>query len=73
MNRTESGEIEIINRLKNGRIDWLITLALFIMVMDLAGVLFIFPDQSNNTIGQVRFFFGDTLGVYYLSSGWEYC
>lgn len=29
----------------------------------------IFPEQSNNIIGQVRFFFGDTLGIYYLVIG----
>ena len=46
-----------MNKLKSGRIDWLITLAPFIIIMILAGVLFIFPEQSNNIIGQVRFFF----------------
>ena len=58
-----------MNKLKSGRIDWLITLAPFIIIMILAGVLFIFPEQSNNIIGQVRFFFGDTLGIYYLVIG----
>lgn len=58
-----------MNKLKSGRIDWLITLAPFIIIMILAGVLFIFPEQSNNIIGQVRFFFGDTLGIYYLVTG----
>ncbi len=51
-----------MNKLKSGRIDWLITLAPFIIIMILAGVLFVFPEQSNNIIGQVRFFFGDTNG-----------
>ena len=37
--------------------------------MALAGVLFIFPNESNDIIGQVRFFFGDTLGIYYLIIG----
>ena len=58
-----------MNKLKSGRIDWLITLAPFIIIMILAGVLFIFPEHSNNIIGQVRFFFGDTLGIYYLVIG----
>lgn len=58
-----------MNKLKSGRIDWLITLAPFIIIMGLAGLLFIFPDQSNDIIGQVRFFFGDTLGIYYLVIG----
>lgn len=58
-----------MNKLKSSRIDWLITLAPFIIIMSLAGVLFIFPNESNDIIGQVRFFFGDTLGIYYLIIG----
>lgn len=58
-----------MNKLKSGRIDWLITLVPFIIIMVLAGVLFIFPNESNDIIGQVRFFFGDTLGIYYLIIG----
>ncbi|MFW5676418.1 MAG: BCCT family transporter [Acetivibrio ethanolgignens] len=58
-----------MNKLKRSRIDWLITLAPFIIIMALAGVLFIFPNESNAIIGQVRFFFGDTLGLYYLVIG----
>ena len=58
-----------MNKLKSSRIDWLITLAPFIIIMALAGVLFIFPNESNDIIGQVRFFFGDTLGLYYLVIG----
>lgn len=58
-----------MNKLKSNRIDWMITLAPFVLIMALAGVLFIFPEQSNDIIGQVRFFFGDTLGIYYLVIG----
>lgn len=58
-----------MNKLKSSRIDWLITLAPFIIIMALAGVLFIFPNESNDIIGQIRFFFGDTLGIYYLVIG----
>ena len=58
-----------MNKLKVNEIDWLITLVPFIIIMALAGVLFIFPNESNNIIGQVRFFFGDTLGIYYLIIG----
>ena len=52
-----------------GRIDWLITLTPFILIIALAGYLFAFPEQSNNVIGNVRFFFGDTVGVYYIFMG----
>lgn len=58
-----------MNKLKTNKIDWLITLAPFIIIMALAGVLFIFPNESNDIIGKVRFFFGDTLGIYYLIIG----
>ena len=58
-----------MNKLRSSRIDWLITLAPFIIIMALAGVLFILPNESNDIIGQVRFFFGDTLGIYYLIIG----
>lgn len=52
-----------------GRIDWLITLVPFFCIIGLAVYLFIFPDQANGVISQVRFFFGDTLGSYYLIIG----
>ena len=58
-----------MNKLKKGRIDWLITLAPFVIIMALAGVLFMFPKESNNIIGKVRFFLGDTMGIYYLIIG----
>ena len=58
-----------MEKLKKGRIDWLITLAPFIIIMALAGILFVFPDGSNEIIGNVRFFFGNTLGIYYLVIG----
>ena len=51
------------------RIDWMITIVPFVLIMGLAALLFAFPEQSNNIIGQVRFFFGDTLGLYYLVIG----
>ena len=51
------------------RIDWLVTLVPFITIIGLAALLFIFPEGSNNIISQVRFFFGDTMGLYYLIIG----
>ena len=57
------------NKAERGRIDWMITLVPFILIMGLAAYLFVFPDQANQVISQVRFFFGDTLGSYYLLIG----
>lgn len=51
------------------RIDWMITLIPFILIVGLAVCLFIFPEQANTVISQVRFFFGDTFGSYYLILG----
>lgn len=53
----------------NKQIDWMITLVPFILIMGIAALLFIFPEQANAVIGQVRFFFGDTMGIYYLVIG----
>ena len=39
----------------NSRIDWMITLVPFILIMGLAVYLFIFPEQANVVISQVRF------------------
>lgn len=54
---------------ESNRIDWMITLVPFILIMSLALYLFLFPDQANGVIAQVRFFFGDTVGLYYLVIG----
>ncbi len=51
------------------RIDWMITLVPFILILGLAIYLFAFPEQANGVISQVRFFFGDTVGMYYLIIG----
>ena len=51
------------------RIDWMLTLVPFILIMGLAVLMFIFPDGSNRVISKVRFFFGDTVGIYYLIIG----
>ena len=56
-------------RKKNNQIDWMITLVPFILIVGLAVYLFLFPEQANKVISQVRFFFGDTLGLYYLVIG----
>ncbi len=57
------------DKMNKNRIDWMITLVPFILIMGLAAYLFAFPEQANGVISQVRFFFGDTLGLYYLVIG----
>ena len=58
-----------MNKTEKGKIDWMVTLVPFILIVVLAGLLFIFPEQSNAVIGQIRYFFGDTIGLYYLIMG----
>ena len=53
----------------NKEIDWMLTLVPFILISILAGSLFVFPVKANEIIARVRFFFGDTMGIYYLVLG----
>ena len=53
----------------HSRIDWMITLVPFFLIILLTIYLFLFPESANDTIGQIRLFFGDTLGSYYLIMG----
>ena len=51
------------------KIDWMVTLVPFIIIVGIAVILFIWPRESNDVIHQIRFFLGDTLGSYYLIIG----
>ena len=57
------------NMHKEGRVDWMITLIPFILIVGLTMLLFILPEESNKVIGTVRTFLGDSAGVYYLVIG----
>ncbi|CZQ95918.1 BCCT family transporter [Trichococcus ilyis] len=51
------------------KVDWFITIVPVLIIVGLAIVFFAFPEQANSVLGQVRFFFSDTFGVYYLIIG----
>ena len=51
------------------RIDWMITLVPLALILALCVLFFFLPEQSNAVLSQVRFFFGDTFGLYYLIIG----
>ena len=51
------------------RIDWMLTFVPFILIMVLAVYLFFSPEKANDVISQVRAFFGDALGSYYIIIG----
>ena len=54
---------------EKSKIDWMITLVPLIIVVGLCVLFFFAPEQSNIVLGEIRFFFGDTLGAYYLVIG----
>ena len=54
---------------QKGKIDWMITVVPFILIIGIAALLFVFPDKSNAVISKIRFFFGDTAGIYYILIG----
>ena len=54
---------------KKKKIDWMITLTPMVIVIALCIVFFFWPDKSNQILSQIRFFFGDTLGTFYLVIG----
>ena len=54
---------------ENKRIDWVITLVPLFLIVGLCVVFFIAPNKSNDILSNIRFFFGDTLGTYYLIIG----
>lgn len=51
------------------KLDCFITIVPVLIIVGLAVVFFVFPGQANTILSQVRFFFGDTFGVYYLIIG----
>lgn len=54
---------------RNRKIDWFITTVPFVSIFILCISFFLFPVQANNILGKIRFFLGDTLGIYYLIIG----
>ncbi len=65
---TRMEEIFMKNK-KQGQIDWMITLLPLGLVAALSILFFFLPEQSNVVLSQIRFFFGDTFGTYYLIIG----
>ena len=54
---------------RKGKIDWILTLIPLGVIVILCILFFIVPEESNRILSQVRFFFGNTLGIYYLIIG----
>ena len=56
------------NKVKSN-IDKLITFVPLIVIVGLSALFFIMPESSNDVLTKIRFFLGDTLGVYYIIAG----
>lgn len=57
------------NTEQKSKIDWLITLVPLAIIVALCLIFFFLPEESNIILSKIRFFFGDTFGVYYLIIG----
>lgn len=58
-----------MKREERGKIDWLITIVPFVLIISLFVLFVIIPEQSNDILGRLRFFLGDTFGSYYIMIG----
>ena len=67
--KTDSMSESKKSKAANKQIDWLITLLPLGLIVLLCLVFFVAPDQSNEILSRIRFFFGDKLGSYYLIIG----
>ncbi len=61
----------MVNNMKNKykNIDWVITLIPLSVIIFLCIIFSCAPEESNILLTQVRFFFGDTFGTYYIVIG----
>ena len=56
-------------RKQKSKIDWMITIVPLAIIIILSVLFFAMPEQSNEVLTKIRFFFGDTFGLYYLAIG----
>ena len=49
-----------------GKADWMIMIVPPVIVASLSILFFFLPDQSNHVLSRIRFFLGDTFGIYYV-------
>ncbi len=57
------------NNIKKNAIDWTITIVPFATIVLMSIIFFAYPVKSNKILAEIRFFFGDTFGTYYLIIG----
>lgn len=62
-------ETETVHGSEQHRIDWMITLVPFALIVVLALLFFLLPTESNAVLTEIRAFLGDSFGLYYLVIG----
>lgn len=60
---------DLFPKIEHGKIDWMITLVPLGLILVLSVLFICFPEESNQALTQIRFFLGDTLGIFYLVTG----
>lgn len=61
--------VKLFFAMRKSRVDWLVTI-IPVAIITLLSVLFMtMPEQSNFALGEVRFFFGDKMGFFYIIFG----
>lgn len=55
--------------MKDKQIDWMITLVPLCSIVVMCICFFLRPERSNSVLSGIRFFLGDTMGLYYLVIG----
>lgn len=55
--------------MKDKQIDWMITLVPLCSIVVMCICFFLLPERSNSVLSGIRFFLGDTMGLYYLVIG----
>ena len=58
-----------VKKEKGKKIDWLITIVPFVLIISLFVLFIILPERSNEILGRIRFFLGNTFGSYYIMIG----
>ena len=56
-------------KIRESKIDWMITIIPTVIILVLTILFIVLPEGSNNVLGNVRFFFGDTFGSFYIIIG----
>ena len=60
---------KLFQKMKNSKVDWLVTIIPVAVILTLSILFMVLPNESNYALGEVRFFFGDKMGFFYVIVG----